>query len=540
MNELDRRGRLALQRLLPGVASTLPGVDSSPGQTADPGQTGAQSGKLVVRSPLTGSEIAALSTTPVAELDSVFAVARRVQKRWAAADFESRKQAMLAFHDLVFAEQEALLDLVQWETGKSRGAAFEEIADVAINARYYARSAKSALADQRVQGAMPILTKAVVTRQPKGVVAVISPWNYPLTLTASDALAALMAGNAVVLKPDSLTPLTALAVKALFERAGLPKDLFQVVIGRGSDLGTPMIERADYVMFTGSTATGRHISRQAGERLIGFSAELGGKNAMIVRADAPPGKAAAGAVKACFSNAGQLCISIERIYVHERAWDTFVPAFLRKVKAIRVEGSMRWEADMGPLISQAQLEKVKAHVSDARAKGATVLAGGEELRGVGLWGYAPTVLTGVTPDMEVFAEETFGPVVSLYRVSSDDDAVRLANERRYGLNAAIWTRDVAGAEALARRLDAGMVNINDGYAAGWGSIGGINGGMKESGMGHRHGPEGITKYTDARLVVSQRVMPVAAPPGLGNKGWAKVMGGFLTAMRKLPPWLAGK
>lgn len=520
MNDLDLRGRQALTYLLPDIDSDEGGVP--------------------VRSPLTGTEIGRLETTTAEDMDDVFATARRTQRHWAALSFAERRDRVLNFHDLVFDDRWALLDLIQWETGKSRGAAFEEIADVAINARYYARKAQAILADEKVKGAMPLLTKAVINRQPKGVVAVISPWNYPLTLTASDAIAAIMAGNAIVLKPDSLTPFTALAVKALLERAGLPTYVFQVVVGAGKDLGTPMIERADYVMFTGSTATGRKISEQAGQNLIGFSAELGGKNALIVRKDALPGNAAAGAIKACFSNSGQLCISIERIYVHTDIWDEFVPAFLSKVKAMKVDATMQWDCDMGPLISQDQFDKVSAHVDDARAKGATVLTGGEALPGVGKFGYMPTVLTEVTPDMEVYGEETFGPVVSLYRVESDDDAVARVNDTPYGLNAAIWTRNFREAEKLARRINTGMVNINDGYAAGWGSIGGINGGMKDSGMGHRHGPEGITKYTDARLVASQRLMPVAAPPGLGQEAWSKVMTSFLKVVRNLPPQLFGE
>ncbi len=520
MNDLDLRGRQALTYLLPNLTFEDAGV--------------------AVRSPLTGTEIGRLPTTTAKDLDDVFRVARHVQRQWAQMSFDQRRDRVLDFHDRVFKERWALLDLIQWETGKSRGSAFEEVADVAINARYYARKAKTLLADEKVKGAMPLLTKAVVTRQPKGVVAVISPWNYPLTLTASDAIAAIMAGNAIVLKPDSLTPFTALAVKALLERSGIPRDLFQVVVGSGKDLGTPMIERADFVMFTGSSATGRVIAEQAGKNLIGFSAELGGKNAMIVRRDALPGNAAEGAIKACFSNSGQLCISIERIYVHTDIWDEFVPAFLSKVKAIKVDATMQWDADMGPLISEQQLDKIRAHVDDARAKGATVLAGGEPLPGVGQFGYMPTVLTGVTPDMDVFGEETFGPVVSLYRVDSDDDAVARVNDTPYGLNASVWTRDYEQAEAIARRINAGMVNINDGYAAGWGSIGAINGGMKDSGVGGRHGPEGITKYTDSRLVASQRILPIAAPPGLGEHRWSKVMTSFLKLVRNLPPQLLGE
>lgn len=504
INDFDARGKRALSRLV----GELP-----PGSKA-------------VESSLTGTEIGTLPVVEASEIPSYFERAREVQKEWSTTTFAERRNLMLAFHDLLLDERRELLDLIQWETGKARQSAFEEVADVAINARYYARNAEQLLSDRRVPGAVPVLTKTVVRYQPKGVVAVISPWNYPLTLVASDALAAMMAGNAIVIKPDSQTPLTALAVKALFEKAGFPADLFQVVVGSGSELGTPMIDNADYVMFTGSTATGRKIAEQAGKNLVGFSAELGGKNAMIVRKDALATKAAAGAVRACFSNSGQLCISIERIYVHEGIWDEFVPAFVGKVKKMKVRAAMDFSADMGPLINQDQLDTVSAHVDDAVAKGATVLAGGEKLEGVGRFGYAPTVLTDVTEDMDLFAKETFGPVVSLYKVSSDEEAIRLANASDYGLNASVWTGNMRDGEKVAVQVKAGMVNVNEGYTAGWGSIAAPNGGVKASGMAHRHGPEGIRKYCDIHVTASQRVMPIDFP--------SNVMTNFLKVMRWTP------
>ena len=246
MNDLDFRGQQALKHLLPNLTFDDAGTP--------------------VRSPLTGTEIGRLATTTAADMDDVFATARRVQRELAGLSFADRRDRVLDFHDRVLSDRWALLDLIQWETGKSRGSAFEEIADVAINARHYARKAKSLLADEKVQGAMPLLTKAVVTRQPKGVVAVISPWNYPFTLTASDAIAAIMAGNAIVLKPDSLTPFTALAVKALLERSGVPEDLFQVVVGAGADLGTPMIERAGAVL-TAAIASATTLAQSSSEGL---------------------------------------------------------------------------------------------------------------------------------------------------------------------------------------------------------------------------------------------------------------------------------
>ncbi|MFY9263175.1 MAG: succinate-semialdehyde dehydrogenase (NADP(+)) [Actinomycetaceae bacterium] len=505
VKEFDARGRRALEKLV----GELPAGDTE------------------FRAALTGSVIGKLPLTTGEQVPEIFARAREVQSMWAQTPFSERRTKMLAFHDLLLDHRHELLDLLQWETAKARASAFEEVADVAINARYYARNADKLLSTRKVGGAVPVLTKARVYYKPKGVVGVITPWNYPLTLVASDALAALMAGNAVVLKPDSQTPFTAFAVQSLFEKAGFPPGLFQIVVGAGSVLGTPMIEHADYVMFTGSTATGRTIAEQAGRNLVGFSAEMGGKNALIVRRDAHVGKAAVGALRASFSNSGQLCISIERIYVHTDIWDEFVPAFVRKVKSMRVGPAMDFSTDMGPLINQSQLDKVKAHVDDAVAKGATVLAGGQELPDAGQFGYAPTVLTGVTAEMDVFAEETFGPVVSLYRVADDAEAIELANATDYGLNASVWTGSLAAGEAVAAQLETGMVNVNEGYAAGWGSIGAPNGGVKDSGMAHRHGPEGIRKYCDMQTIATQRLVPIKFP--------APVMTAFLKVLRRVPP-----
>lgn len=518
--KLDARGYSALKRLM-----------------KNPESLAALGNKMRARThsaSLTGSYIGQLPVLDAEDLASVYERARLAQVTWALRPLDERVRIIRKFEKLVWKNEEALLDLEQWENGKARGHAFEEVADVAMNASYYARTASKHLKDRKVKGAVPFVTKAFVHRTPRGVVSVITPWNYPLTLAASDALPALIAGNAVVIKPDSATPYIGLAVKSLLIQAGLPDDVFQVVLGSGSVLGSKMIELGDFLMFTGSTATGAKVAAQAGEALIDVSAELGGKNPMYIRADAPVDRAARAAVKACFANAGQLCISIERMYVHADVWDEFVEAFLGLVKGMKVTADMDWSADMGPLLSEDQLSKVETHVSDAVAKGATVLAGGTRLPDVSPRAYAPTVLTDVTPEMTLFAEETFGPVVSLYKVESDDEAILAANSTKYGLNSAIWTGDLSEGEALARQIQAGTVNVNDGYTAAWAATDGVAGGVKQSGLGGRHGAEGILKYTDAHLVAVQRVMAMQAPEGMGEKRWAKTMGRFLKFRGKLP------
>jgi succinate-semialdehyde dehydrogenase / glutarate-semialdehyde dehydrogenase len=436
-------------------------------------------------------------------------------------------------HDLVLREQGEILDVIQTETGKARSHAFEEVVDVAINSRYYARTAASVLKAHGRSGALPVLTSTREVRHPKGVVVVISPWNYPLALSASDALPALIAGNAVVSRPDNQTALTTLWAHELAEKAGLPKDVWQVVLGRGKNIGNELIARADFVDYTGSTATGRTIAEQAGARLVGCSLELGGKNAMLVLEDANIGKVADGAIRACFSSAGQLCESMERIYVHDEVYDGFVEQFLGNIAAMRLGADLAFDSDMGSLTFARQLESVSEHVEDARAKGATVLAGGRHRPDLGPYFYEPTVLADVTREMKVFAEETFGPVVSLYRVKSDDEAIELANDTAYGLNASVWTKDTARGRRIAERLRAGAVNVNEGYAAAWGSVDAPAGGRGDSGMGRRHGAEGILKYTDVQTIATQRLLPIAPLPGMSHETWARTLTVALHVMRRL-------
>jgi succinate-semialdehyde dehydrogenase/glutarate-semialdehyde dehydrogenase len=483
--------------------------------------------------PASGAKLADLPQSNAADIDAAFARARVAQRVWAARPLGERVAVLRRLHDLILREQAEILDIIQCETGKARSHAFEEVADVAINSRYYARTAATALAPKSRSGALPLLTTAREVRHPKGVVLVISPWNYPLALSVSDALPALVAGNAVVSRPDNQTALTTLWAHELAERAGLPADVWQVVLGRGKDIGADLIQSADFVDYTGSTATGRGIATQAAARLIGCSLELGGKNPMLVLDDANVAKAAEGAIRACFSSAGQLCESMERIYVHERIHDEFVAQFVANVEEMRLGAGLSYDSDMGSLTFARQLESVTAHVEDAKAKGATVLTGGRARPDLGPYFYAPTVLSDVTPEMKVYRDETFGPVVSVYRVTDDEDAIAQANDTAYGLNASIWTRDVRRGQRLAQRLHAGAVNINEGYAAAWGSVDAPSGGVGDSGLGRRHGAEGILKYTDVQTIATQRLLPIAPLPGMSDEVWAKTMTVALWAMRRL-------
>ncbi|WP_277452549.1 succinic semialdehyde dehydrogenase [Janibacter sp. DB-40] len=482
-------------------------------------------------SPMTGGPIATLPLSTAQDVARAVTAARAAQSRWATTSFDDRARILLRFHDLVLDKQVELLDLVQLESGKTRHQAFEEVADTAMAARYYARTAQAHLRPQRVQGALPLLTRTHVLHHPKGVVGVVSPWNYPLSLAITDALPALMAGNAVVLRPDQQGSVTALAAVEMLVRAGLPEGLFQVVLGRGSEAGQAIVDSADYVCYTGSTPTGRRVAQSAAARLVSFSMELGGKNSVYVADDADLDKAVEGAVRGCFSSAGQLCISTERVLVHEDVADEFVPRFVAAVREMTLSTALEYGHDMGSLVNQSQLDTVTEHLEDAVTKGATVLTGGKHRPDVGPYVFEPTVLDGVTSAMTCRDEETFGPLVSIYRVADDEAAIALANDTEYGLNSSVWTTDVRRGRRIAERIRTGTVNINEAYAAAWASMGAPMGGMKDSGTGRRHGAEGILKYTEAQTVSSQHVMPIAPAFGISHQTYAKALTAGLRAMK---------
>lgn len=495
------------------------------------------SGTTAVHTPLTGEKLADVPEAAPEDVPIAYERARAAQREWHTGGVRRRAAVLLRFHDLLLRHQDEVLDIIQLETGKTRLHAHEEVQAVAVAARHYGRAAAAYLGPKRHTGALPVLTTVRELRHPRGVVGQIAPWNYPLELTAGDALPAFAAGNGLVTKPDPGTPLTALWARRLLVDAGLPEALWQIVTGPGPVIGPELIRGADYVTFTGSTRTGREVSKAAADRLIGVSLELGGKNPMLVLQDADVGKAAEGAVRAAFSAAGQLCLSVERLYVHESVADAFLERFVARTRALRLGAHLGYGADMGSLAGPRQLEIVTGHVDEAVGKGAKLLTGGRARPDAGPYFYEPTVLDGVEPGMTVCDDETFGPVVSVYRFRDEDEAVERANATAYGLNASVWTKDGHRARRVAARLLAGTVNVNEGYAAAYGSVQSPMGGMKESGLGRRHGSEGILKYTEPQTVARQRVLPLGpfslGPLSYDDKGYAAFMTRGLRALKAM-------
>jgi acyl-CoA reductase-like NAD-dependent aldehyde dehydrogenase len=461
--------------------------------------------KIVVENPATGQVVATLEACTAEQLADMAARARRAQPAWQALGFEGRGKILRRAQKWLLDNADRVAETEISETGKTREDVLLELGIPVAAFGFWAKMAPKYLADEKVRTSSPFLLgrKVIVRYEPIGVAGIIGPWNYPLVNNIGDVIPALAAGNTVLLKPSSVTPLTSLLMEECLRECGIPDDVFQVVVGRGP-IGEELVDHVDVVMFTGSTETGKIVMARAAKTLTPVSLELGGKDPMIVLADADVERAANAAVFWSMQNAGQTCISVERVYVEEPIHDQFVSLVTERVKELRqgVPGDFG-STDVGSFISPPQAEIVEQHVQDAVSKGANLVAGGHRGNGGGGAFFEPTVLTGVDHSMAAMTEETFGPTLPIMKVRDEEEAIRMANDSPYGLQASVFTGDMARADAVARRIQAGAVVVND-CNANYMAFEAPMGGWKTSGIGVRHGPQGIRKYTHAQTIVFTR------------------------------------
>src|SRR5579863_9741874 len=471
--------------------------------------------KLVSVNPATGEILRELECAGEGEVEAAVARAQAAQVAWAEIGLRQRIAVLREFQRRLFEKKSEVAAAITREVGKPLVEALvTEVLVVLDAARFLIDNAWGLLRDEPVpHGNLATKLKSGwLVREPHGVIGIISPWNYPFSIPATETLAALVAGNAVVLKPSELTPLVALELGSLLHASGVPEDVFQVEVGDGLAGAALLRSPIDKLVFTGSLATGKRIAAAAAERLLPVVLELGGKDPMLVLDDADVDVASSAAVWGAFVNAGQACLSVERCYVHRSLYESFAQACAGKTRKLRVGNGMDPHTDVGPMIHVLQLHIVEVHVEDAKARGARILAGGKRMPELGANFYAPTVLADVTHDMRIMREETFGPVLPIMACSDDDEAVHLANDSGYGLAASIWTRDVKRGERLARRIHAGTVMVNDVVSC-FGISEAPHGGVKASGVGRTHGRFGLDEMVRVKYLDMDRV------PGMKKVWW---------------------
>ena len=470
----------------------------------------AEAGRTVeVVNPATGKMIGTVPAMGPDEVTAAVDRARKAQPAWEAAGFAERGRILRRAQKWTLDNAERIISTIVAENGKTyEDAQLAEVSYAASAFGFWAKNAPEFLADEKVKSASPFVLgrKLKVRYAPVGVVGVIGPWNYPLTNSFGDCIPALAAGNSVVLKPATLTPMTSLLMAEGLHECGLPEDVFQVAVGEGSSIGNALIDAADFVMFTGSTEVGKKVMARAAETLTPTAMELGGKDPMIVLRDANIERAANAAVHYSMQNAGQTCISVERVYVEEPVYEDFVGRVTEKMRALRqgVPGGPA-QVDVGAMTSPGQTDLVEEQVNDAVEHGARAVVGGHRGDGPGDF-FEPTLLLDVDHSMEAMTEETFGPTLPVMKVKDADEAIELANDSPYGLQASVWTKDVDRGEQLARRIEAGVVCVNDAqlnYVA----LELPMGGWKDSGVGSRHGAGGIRKYTKQQTLLVTRFAP---------------------------------
>jgi len=486
--------------------------------------------QVISRNPATGETLREFEGVSAAEVCAAVERARAAQPAWAELGLRARTAILQQFQRLLYEKKEEIAHAIMRENGKPQvEALLTEVLVVLDAARFLIENAHAVLKPEPVpHGNLIMKTKSArLVREPYGVIGIISPWNYPFATPATEGLAALVAGNAVIIKPSEFTPLAALELASLLHEAGIPRDILQVVVGDGS-AGAALVDASiDKIIFTGSVRTGKRVAEAAAKRLLPTLLELGGKDPMLVFEDADLDVATSAAVWGAFMNAGQTCLSVERCYVHCSLYEKFLAAVAEKTGKLRVGNGMGAETDIGPMIHEQQLRVVEAHVADALARGARLVCGGRRLPELGPNFYAPTVLADVTHEMLITREETFGPVLPVMPFDSDDEAVRLANDSEFGLAASVWTSNRRRGEALARRIEAGTVMVNDVISC-FGISEAPHGGVKSSGLGRAHGRLGLEEMVRIKYLDSDLLPRVPKVWWFGYGGqFARQMGGFV-------------
>jgi succinate-semialdehyde dehydrogenase/glutarate-semialdehyde dehydrogenase len=463
--------------------------------------------KLINRNPATGEVIGEYKIASPDEVRAAVAHARVAQAAWAQVPLRKRVAVIRRFMALLTEKKESVAATINAEAGKPRvEALLTEVMVVLDWARFCAQNAYRVMREESLShGNLVMKTKrGMLVSEPVGVVGIIAPWNYPFSIPATETLAALVTGNAVVIKPSELTPNSALKLAELLHEAGVPEAAVQVVIGYGPTGSALISGGIDKVVFTGSVATGKRVAAAAAEQLIPCLLELGGKDAMLVLEDADVDVAASAAVWGAMVNAGQTCISVERCYVHDSIYTPFVEACADKITKLTIGNGADDDVCVGPMISTRQLEIVESQVEDARSRGAHVVVGGKRLPALGEHYYAPTLITGIDRSMRLMQEETFGPVLPVIPFDKDEEAIAMANDSEFGLAASVWSGDSGHGERIARRISAGAVMVND-VISQFGISEAPHGGVKKSGIGRAHGLMGLREMVVQKYIAVERL-----------------------------------
>ncbi len=483
---------------------------------------------IETRDPRTGSIIARVPDHTAEDVAAAVLVARDSQRAWSALSFADRAAHICKVRDLMLDRAEDIVDVICSETGKlPNEAVLTELLATVELIDFYAKKGAKMLATEKVRPGTMVHKKAYRTFSPLGVVGVISPWNYPFTLTMTPVISALFAGNTVVFKPSEVTPLVGLEIAKLFADVGEYSGIVSAVTGGGATGDALVRSGVDKICFTGSGRTGKRVMAAAAENLTPVVLELGGKDPMIVCNDADLDRAVGGALWGAFANSGQTCMAVERVYVDASRFDEFVDRAVASTRRIR-QGTSASD-DIGSMTFDRQVEIVEAHVADAVAKGAKVLTGGRRVAGRdGLW-YEPTILVDVDHSMDIMTAETFGPVLPIMSVADDEEAIRLANDSVYGLNSSVWTTDLERGQRIAARIEAGNVCVNDTIVS-YAVPGLPFGGVKESGIGRVHGAEGLREFCESKSVLVDRF-------GMKREAWwyplPKSLGTQMTRIMRL-------